>query len=167
MTNAHSHFLTQLIAIRDVLASDTSGCALAPQPCRVAAYPAGEVPLDACGGDCSGGEGMLWVNLQPTTTVDSGQPGCSRLLVTGQIGITRCSAPAGSDGLPDVGAIEANATQQGLDADAIADAVLCCEDVPAEARASVNLVGWTPIDNQGACYGGFWTVRGVYDVCCG
>lgn len=166
--SAHTDFLRILTNIKDALTNVEGGCALEPQPCRIGVYPAGEVPLDACGTTCDGAEGMLWVNLQPTTSPNAGaDPGCQRLMVTGQIGVARCSAKPGRDGVPDVGAIEANAVQQALDADAIASAVLCCAEIEQADRWKLSLTTWTPVDNQGICYGGFWTITGAYDVCCG
>lgn len=171
--NIHADFLNILTRVRDILADDTGGCALEPLPCRVATYPAGEVPFDACGdGDCGNGrEGQLWVALQPTpapATQGAAGAGCARFTLTGQIGITRCAAPPTSDlQPPEPGAVEANAVQQVLDADRIADALLCCPELDREDRARIAVGGWQPIDTQGGCYGGFWTVTAVYDVCCG
>lgn len=165
--NPHSHFLGVLARIKDVLTTPESGCALEPQPCRKGVYPAGEVPMEACGSDCAGAEGMLWVNLQSTASPNAAvNDRCQRLILSGQIGVTRCSAPMGRDGLPDVGAIEANAVQQALDADAIANAVACCPELDDADRMILSLSSWTPVDNQGACYGGYWTVTGTYDLCC-
>jgi len=166
--SAHTDFLRILTNIKDALTDVEGECALDPQPCRAGVYPAGEVPLDACGTSCDDAEGMLWVNLQPTALPNAGvNEGCVRIRVTGQIGVTRCSAAPGRDGIPDVGAIEGNAVQQALDADAIANAVLCCPAIEQADRWKLSLLSWTPIDNQGTCYGGFWTVMGAYDVCCG
>lgn len=166
--NPHSHFLGVLTRVKDVLTNaETGECALEPAVCRAGVYPAGEVPLDACGSDCAGAEGMLWVNLQPTASPNANvSDRCQRLILSGQIGVARCSAPAGRDGLPDVGAIEANAVQQALDADTIANAVVCCGEIADADLLVLSLSSWTPVDNGGTCYGGYWTVTGTYDLCC-
>lgn len=167
MSNAHTDFVRILTEIKNTLTNVGDECALEPQPCRAGVYPAGEVPLDACGESCDGAEGMLWVNMQATANPRPGDsPSCIRIVLTGQVGVARCAAAPTRSGAPSVGAIEANAVQQGLDADKLLNAIVCCANLTDNDRMRLQVGAWTPIDNQGGCYGGFWTVSAVYDICC-
>lgn len=146
----------------------SGGCPLDLQPCRVSLYPGGAVAFDSCeSGECGdGSEGQLWANLQPFTVV--GDRTCRTIRFTAEIGITRCAPkPTDSQPIPSVDDVAAAAWQQGIDADQILNALICCEfGDPNSGRDKLEVTGWRPIDEQGGCVGGIWSVSGVLEVCC-
>lgn len=165
-----SNVLDRLNLILDLLVDpDTEErCRLSPEPCRMSAYPGAEIAWDVCE-TCGTRNGQLAAAVQGMQ-VSSPGPGCSRILWTAQIGVTRCAASVGNDGSPPpVDAVSADADQQAADADAIASLILCCmREDPAlvDVADRVELVSWQPLGPSGGCVGGAWTVRGVLDVCC-
>ncbi len=153
--------LLLLRRILDLLSE--GGCAVAPEPCRVAVYPGAEVPWETFTVDCAGGrDGQLYAALQGTNVTNYGG-GCRRITFTAVIGIARCAATLTNSGdAPSVEQVEADAVQQASDAEAIMRALTCCEDRPED----VELVSWAPIGPSGAAAGGEWTIRGVIEECC-
>jgi hypothetical protein len=146
----------------------SGGCPLDIEPCRISLYPGGEVAFDACGDSCSGGEGQLWANLQPSSiSIDSATGKCQVIRYTAEIGITRCAAPMGKNGEPpSVDAVAADAWKQALDADQILSAITCCDALNLNERDKLIPVSWRPVDNQGGCVGGIWTINGALSMCC-
>lgn len=145
----------------------SGGCPLDPEPCRVALYPGGEVPFDSCEDSaCSDGNGQLWANLQGY--VFTGEYPCYTARFSAEIGITRCAAkPTASQPIPSVEEVQADTWQQALDTDAILNALVCCEfGDPDSEHDKLVVTGWRPIDPQGGCVGGIWTVTGTLQMCC-
>lgn len=165
-----------LSTLRDALellagGDETSTCRIVPEPCRVALYPSGNVPWDNCESGCNGAssDGQLWAAFIGVSAV-GGEPGngpCRRFTFTAEIGVVRCEkAKLGDDGqMPASALVEADSDQQAADADAISNALVCCDTRPESLR-DLELVSWAPRGPSGGCVGGVWTVRGVLDVCC-
>lgn len=152
--------------IVDLLTDPTSGCAVAPEPCRVAVYPGVQVPWDTCGDNgCTSKDGQLWANLVSFTATGQGE--CERVTFTAIVGVVRCEkGRVRDDGkLPRVEDTEADATQQAADADSIWEAFHCCVNRPDSLR-DVSLTNWTALGPSGGCVGGQWTITGVLDTCC-
>lgn len=159
--------LNHLRTILDTLNPDTpdTGCPLTPAPCRVALYPGDTVAYDTCQSEsCSDGDGQLFANIVSITNRTSADAGgsCREWVVTARVGIVRCGP------LPDADAdeIEAAATQQGIDADTILNALTCCDDMPREIRDLFTPMSWAAISEQGGCVGGEWTIVAVIGDCC-
>lgn len=140
--------------------------------CRVAVYPGLQVPMDSCstGGACGECDGQLWGAIQSITRVQqAGAAGgvCDAWMWTAQIGAVRCAAMPSEDGTPpSVDAVQGDAVSQGVDADGIWYALSCCPTRPQRIKdAGIVLESWTPLA-EGDCVGGFWTIRGRFDVCC-
>lgn len=162
--------LSALDSILESLVTEAAsgGCPLDLPPCRVGLYPGGVVAFDSCeSGDCSDGDGQLWANLQPFTV--TGSAPCYNARFTAEIGIVRCAKarPTESKPIPRIEDVLADAWQQALDADQILNALTCCTfGDPESGRDTLSVTGWRPIDNQGGCVGGIWTVSGTLQFCC-
>lgn len=156
--------LAVLYEIVDLLTDEVSGCPLDPPPCRAAVYPGADVPWDVCGNSCDGGDGMLYANL---STMDARQdPPCQHITFTAEVGVLRCAAGPQSDGSPpSVEDLQADADQQAADADAIREAIACCEARSEDLRGIVT-VAWRALGPEGNCVGGVWVIRGIIDTCC-
>lgn len=163
-----------LVVLREALDlltdyEESDGCAIDLPVCRSGIYLGGEVPWDTCSESCSKGEnGMLWAKLVSINPVNSGNDStnCPTFSWTAEFGIVRCIATMSNDGAPPpMDMIEADADQQVADADAIFNALRCC-DARSEALQDVTVNAWNPLGPNGACAGGAWTVRGVLSVCC-
>lgn len=149
-----------------------AGCPL-PCFCRVAVYPGLEVPLDSCdtGGSCDECDGQLWGAIQSVTRME--QPGaagspCEAWQWSAQVGAVRCAAKPKDDGSPpSIDAVQDDSVRQAIDADGIWYAIKCCPERSQRLKdAGIVLDSWTPLGPDGGCVGGFWTIRGRFDVCC-
>lgn len=157
--------LGTLREVLDLLTDEVTGCPVDPLPCRVAVYPGQEVPWDSCEVNAAGDNGQLWASLNPTFSIVN-EGSCQTITFQAEIGIVRCVATVTDDGQPpSVSEVEMDAAQQGLDADAIYQALMCCAGRSDDIRSMI-LSAWRPVGPSGGCAGGIWTVRGVLNVCC-
>lgn len=125
--------------------------------CSCGVYPGGIPAFDGCD-DCGNGVcGMGYVRIAtafpydifPNPTLD---PNCRREIAWQvEIGALRCM-PTAHDGYAlDQETLAEVWVGQMLDAQAIANAVMCC-DLPV-----VSLGAYVPVGPDGGCVGGFWT----------
>lgn len=129
--------------------------------CRSFINPGGNAPHDVCTAE-DGKDGQLWVaNLSSSggwPSVTSNPITCAvPFAEVIEIGIVRCTKSDLQDTefLPDPEDITADAIQQQKDKDALKAAILCCWEIDGKDMLSPL---WEPIEPQGGCVGGTWTV---------
>lgn len=136
--------------------------AIDPPVCRSFKNPGENAPYDSCETSPDGGDGQLWIahlgsqpgwpqqDIEPTTCATAWAEQI-------EVGIVRCAQSKirddGTPPAPDL--VTADAEQQEDDRLAIRNAILCCSIV--EGRDLI-VVGWEPIEPQGGCVGGTWTM---------
>ena len=149
---------------------ECSLAAIDPPVCRSFKNPGEGAPHDNCEKNKStGADGQLWVAHLGSTSgwpSPTGEPTvCSTPFSEHiEIGITRCVLSKLTDQgkPPSEELITADFEQQEADRLAIRNAMLCCAAIEGK---DVIIEGWEPIDPQGGCVGGVWTLY-VRDAGC-
>lgn len=130
--------------------------------CRSFIFPGDNAVHDSCE-KTADGDGQLWVaNITsaagwPTTTSDP-ITCATPFAETIELGITRCQQGKLRDVspyVPDPALVTADAIQQQVDKLALKNAILCCWGVSGKDLLPPI---WEPINGQGGCVGGTWTV---------
>lgn len=147
-------------------------CSLAgidPPVCRSFKNPGEGAPHDSCEKGRDGSDGQLWVAHLGSTSgwpAPTGEPTvCSAPFTEHiEIGIVRCAQGKLSDkGTPPRAEdVTADADQQEDDRLAVRNAILCCSGI---GNRDMIIESWEPIDPQGGCVGGIWTLY-VRDAGC-
>ena len=147
-------------------------CALAQLEtpvCRSFINPGANAPHDACEKTATS-DGQLWV---ANITSSAGWPSftsdpitcATPFAETIELGITRCAVGKLRDVAPFVPPPEdvtADAQQQQTDKLALKNAILCCWGISGKDMLPPI---WEPIEPQGGCVGGTWTVV-IRDATC-
>lgn len=141
--------------------------------CRSFINPGANAPHDVCESvtDNEGVDfnGQLWVAdinsvagwpSQTTLPITCAVPYADQI----EIGIVRCAQSVLDDVnlIPDADLLTADATQQQDDKDALKRAILCCWGVDGRDMLAPF---WEPIEPQGGCVGGTWTIT-IRDASC-
>jgi hypothetical protein len=133
--------------------------------CRAFWNPGANAPHDSCGQTIVDGvvhDGQLWVAHLTSAAGWPSPTGDPITCVTPfsetvEIGIVRCARGVlQDDGQPPPASdVTADAQRQATDREALKQAILCCWGV--EGRDLLGLT-WEPIEPQGGCVGGIWTL---------
>lgn len=134
-----------------------------PPVCRSFKNPGEGAPHDNCEKNRStGADGQLWIAhllSQAGWPSPTGEPTtcATPFTETIEIGIVRCAQGKVTDKgtPPPAELVTADAEQQESDRLAIRNAILCCSAIDAK---DLIIGDWVPIDPQGGCVGGVWTV---------
>jgi hypothetical protein len=137
--------------------------------CRSFIHPGSNAPHDSCE-ESNGSNGQLWVaNITSIAgwPAPTGNPiTCATPFAeTIELGITRCALGKLRDVSPFVPKPEdvtADAVQQQIDKLALKNAILCCWGVSGKDLLPPI---WEPIEPQGGCVGGTWTIV-IRDASC-
>lgn len=148
-----------------------------PKVCRQFWNPGANAPHDNCevqrriiDGETVVTDGQLWV---AHTTGTAGWPyptdqpiNCATPFAeTIEVGIVRCAKSKlkdGADPIPPAQDVTDDAIQQEADRNALKQAILCCWGV--DGKDMLPPV-WEPIEPQGGCVGGTWTII-IRDASC-
>lgn len=144
--------------------------------CRSFWNPGDTAPHDICevskevvDGEVVERDGQLWVGHLTDTagwpTISSNPITCATpFAVSIELGIVRCAKSKLKDVtyIPAANLITEDAEQQEEDRIALKNAILCCWGVSGKDMLPPI---WTPIDPQGGCVGGVWTVI-IRDATC-
>lgn len=140
--------------------------ALDPPTCRQFINPGGNAPFDSCEtitADDITYNGQVWVGhtgSQAGWPFPLGEPlTCETPWAeTIEVGVVRCAMGKLTDqGTPPAPAdVTADAEQQEADRLALKAAILCCLNID---HKDLIIVGWAPVEPQGGCVGGLWTIQ--------
>ena len=129
--------------------------------CRSFVNPGANAPHDVCESS-NNGNGQLWVaNLGSTAgwpTFTSAPITCATPFADQiELGIVRCAEGVLQDVtlIPDASKVTNDAMQQQDDKMALKAAILCCWGIDGKDMLPPI---WEPIEPQGGCVGGIWTV---------
>lgn len=139
---------------------------LDPPTCRQFINPGGVAPFDSCERTGSGDsivDGQVWVghiSSQAGWPTPLGLPmDCATAWTeTYQLGVVRCAQGKlqGNGQPPNPTDVTADAEQQELDRLALQTAFMCCLGIDL---TDLIVVDWSPVEPQGGCVGGQWTIQ--------